>query len=262
MVNLSFTHLIFICIVIIGALWLSYYNIEKLHKEYIKLDQIFRQQNVRLEHMESLCSSISTSLLERAQKEEAMEQEEEAERNRQEEEKVSQNIEQFMQANDNSDLLKSLVNMDPETLSIHSDNEDNINDKGVDEKFIENIIDKYETQNDNDMITKDDDVNDDEDMSLTSPKEKIIEIEKKKKDKSKKEKNKKKKLVEDKKIVHLDEESVDEEIYEDEVDEEVDLHYLTVSELREKLQAMGASTRGSKSDLIDRLTQIKNIKLR
>lgn len=252
MVNLSFTHLIFICIVIIGALWLSYYNIEKLHKEYIKLDQTFRQQNIRLEHMESLCSSISTSLLEKAQKEEAMEQEVQAQRNNQEEERLSQNMEKFIQDNENNDLLKDLVNMNVDELSIHSDNEENdINNNGIDEKFIENIIDKYEEQND--MVTKDDDVIDDEDVSLTSSKEKVVE--KKKKDKSKKEK-KKKKLVEDKKIVQLEENDEKAEEY---YEEEIDFNNLTVSELREKLQSINAPTRGSKSELIDRLTQIKNI---
>lgn len=279
MISLSFTHLIFICIVIIGALWLSYYNIEKLHKEYIKLDQTFKQQHVRLEHMESLCSSISSSLLEKAQQEETQTKEETQTNythvDDTEDSDIACNMERFIEDN-NADILKSLVESNHPPHNIDED-EDGCT---VDEKFIENIIDSYEkdysnvviddnetaneVQDDNEVITKDDDI-----VEEQSTKDK-----KKSKKKSSKKKNEpvseeQKPVIEDvveqvgeqvkESVDETVDETVDELVDEDEDEDDVSLSNMMVSELRQKLAAKNASTKGTKLDLIERLTKIRTI---
>jgi len=142
--NLSLVQLIFICAIIIIALWLCYHNIGKLHKLYLELENRFSKQNNKIDNMEELYTNLSQTILKKVEEEEqeflnkTEHQSDDAVENQ-----ILNSLDNFIKNDESKDLLASLIENDKESVaSIHDMTEPQ--PQSDEEEYIQNMLNDSE----------------------------------------------------------------------------------------------------------------------
>jgi hypothetical protein len=137
--NLSFPQLVFICAILIIAIWLCYHNIGKLHKLYLDLESRFSRQNNKIEEMNELYTNLSQTIIKKAEEEEENFLKNKEFNNNEIENNILSSLDNFIDNDESKELLKSLMENDSiSNTSTHDEPEHDAKIEEIEEILMDN----------------------------------------------------------------------------------------------------------------------------